>query len=359
MIWQNRLTQLLGIQYPIIQAPMLGVTSPEMVAAIANLGGLGSLPVGGLSPEKTLELIKKTKSLTDRPFAVNLFAHDIPVIDISAAEKMAAYLQRLSAEQHFDCVIPSVESLKFFSYTEQIQILLDEQIPIVSFTFGVLADEIIAQFKARGVVLIGTATCVKEAVFLEQKGIDAITAQGIEAGGHRGTFLTSANQLIPQVGSMSLIPQIVDHVAVPVLASGGIGDGRTIKAAFMLGAEAVQIGSAFIASMESLAISSYKDSLQNAQDTDSVLTRTFSGRWARGLSNPFIENMDAEIVRTGLSIPQYPIQNSLTTTLRSAAQKQNNAQMTNLWAGQSAASHAQMRSSAEIFNHLIQQVEQL
>ena len=357
MIWQNRLTQLLGIQYPIIQAPMLGVTSPEMVAAIANLGGLGSLPVGGLSPEKTLELIKKTKTLTNRPFAVNLFVHDIPEIDISAAEKMTTYLQRLSSEQHLDCASPSVESLKFHSYTEQIQVLLDEQIPIVSFTFGVLTDEIIAQFKARGVVLIGTATCVKEAVFLEQKGIDAITAQGIEAGGHRGTFLTSSNQPIPQVGSMSLIPQIVDHVAVPVLASGGIGDGRTIKAAFILGAEAVQIGSAFIASTESLAISAYKESLQGAQDTDSVLTRTFSGRWARGLDNQFMRKMSAEIERSGLAVPEYPIQNSLTTTLRGVAQKQNNAQFTNLWAGQSA-SQAQMKSSAFIFNDLIQQVEQ-
>jgi nitronate monooxygenase len=358
MIWQNRLTQLLGIQYPFIQAPMLGVTSPEMVASISNLGGLGSLPVGGLSPEKTLELIKKTKLLTDRPFAVNLFAHDIPAINISIAEEMAQFLKRLGSDHHLDFSNSQIDALKFHSYTEQIQILLDEQIPIVSFTFGVLTDEIIATFKARGVVLIGTATCVKEAEFLEKKGMDAITAQGIEAGGHRGTFLTSSDQSIPQIGSMSLIPQIADHVSIPVLASGGIYDGRTIKASLILGAEGVQIGSAFITSQESLAIAAYKASLQNALDTDSVLTRSFSGRWARGLKNQFMAEMDAEVGRSGMIIPDYPIQNSLTAVLRSEAQKKNNAQFTNLWAGQSA-SQVQVKSSGAIFNDLIQQTERL
>lgn len=358
MNWQNRLTQLLGIQYPIVQAPMLGVTSPEMVAAVSNLGGLGSLPVGGLSPEKTLELIKKTKLLTDRPFAVNLFAHDIPAIDIAYAEKMAGYLQRLGLDNHLEFAPTQIDALKFHSYTEQIQILLDEQIPIVSFTFGVLTDEIVTTFKARGVVLIGTATCVKEAEFLEQKGMDVITAQGIEAGGHRGTFLTSTDQPIPQIGSMSLIPQIVDHVSIPVLASGGIYDGRTIKASLILGAEGVQIGSAFIASQESVAIAAYKATLQNALDTDSVLTRSFSGRWARGLKNQFMVEMDAEVNRSGMTVPDYPIQNSLTAVFRSESQKQNNAQFTNLWAGQSA-SHAQTKSSGAIFSDLIEQTERL
>jgi nitronate monooxygenase len=358
MIWQNRLTQLLDIQYPIIQAPMLGVTSPEMVAAISNIGGLGSLPVGGLSPEKTLEQIKKTKLLTDRPFAVNLFAHDLPQINVSIASVMANYLERLGTDHDLQFDMPAIEALKFHSYREQIQILLDEKISIVSFTFGVLTDDVIAAFKALGVFLIGTATCVKEAVLLEQMGVDAITAQGIEAGGHRGTFLTAANHAIPQIGSMSLIPQIVDHVSVPVIASGGISDGRALKAALILGAQAVQIGTAFVASQESLAIQAYKESLQNAQDTDSLLTQSFSGRWARGLSNQFISSVEMEVAQTGLCIPEYPIQNSLTAALRAASQKQNNSQFTSLWAGQSAC-YAQQKSCATILSDLIFHAAQL
>ena len=283
-IYMN-LTQLLDIQYPIVQAPMLGITTPEMVAAVSNNGGLGSLPVGGLSPEKTLELIRKTKTLTDKPFSVNLFAHDIKPVDTAQATAMQEYLLKLGARYGLEFENPNPASFTFYSYKDLIDILITEDIKIVSFTFGILSSDTITKLKANSAVLIGTATSVKEAVLLEQAGIDAITAQGIEAGGHRGSF----TEPLPQVGLMALLPQMADAIKVPILASGAINDSRTMKAAFALGASGVQIGTAFITAHESLAIPSYKKRLQIATDTDSQLTNTFSGRWARGITNVFIK----------------------------------------------------------------------
>lgn len=350
MIWNNQLTGLLKVQYPVIQAPMLGVTSPEMVAAVSNAGGLGSLPVGGLSPEKTRELIQKVKQLTDKSFAVNLFAHSIPEYDNNEAEAMRFFLQQLKKEQAFSAEIPELESLKFYTYKEQIPVLIEENVPVVSFTFGIPDDASLVQLKQNGAMLIGTATCVDEAILLEQKGVDAITLQGIEAGGHRGSFL---NDTLPQVGLMALVPMTAKAVKVPLIASGAINSGATIKAAFALGAVGVQIGTAFISSTESVAIPAYKEALATAKDTASTLTRAFSGRWARGIHNAFMEQVE----HSGIMIPPYPVQNSLTAALRAEAQKQNKEQFTNLWAGQAASISVENKSSAEILMDLIKDTE--
>lgn len=352
MEWKNDLTALLKIDYPIVQAPMLGVTTPEMVAAIANEGGLGSLPVGGLSPEKTAALIRETKALTDKPFAVNLFTNNNVAPDIAQTDAMQDLLEKLCADYKVPFERQDVAAFRFYSYKEQIQVLLDEQIPVVSFTFGVLDPESTRVLKEKGFVLIGTATSVEEAVLLEQKEVDIITAQGIEAGGHRGTFLEDGP--MPQVGLMSLVPQIVNSVDIPVLAAGGINSGNTIQAAFLLGAKGVQVGTAFIASNESKAIAAYKAALTYAADTDTALTKAFSGRWARGIRNTLM----MAIEQSGLEIPAYPVQNFLTTTLRAAAQKTNNKEFTNLWAGQSAAS-AEALPSKDIFRKLVSETEAL
>jgi len=193
---------------------------------------------------------------------------------------------------------------------------------------------------------------VREAIFLENIGIDVITAQGIEAGGHRGTFLD--DEPLPQVGLFSLLPQIADNVKKPILAAGGIMDGRTFKAALILGAQGVQVGTAFVGSDESLAISSYKKALTESSDTDSVLTRAFSGRWARGMRNAFHD----EIQELNINYPPYPILNSLTAPIRIASQKYNNKELTTLWAGQSA-SLAKLKPSSEIFRAIIAETEQL
>lgn len=351
MKWENELTRTLKIKYPIVQAPMLGVTTPEMVAAISNHGGLGSLPVGGLAAVKTTELIQKTKALTTSPFAVNLFANPLPKNpDKIKFELMQDLLEQICRDNELSFERQSFDSLQFHSYTEQIDCLLSENIPVVSFTFGTLDPESISAFKEQGVILIGTATCLKEAKILDQIGIDIITAQGIEAGGHRGTFLEG--EPLSTIGLMSLIPQLVERISKPILAAGGINDGKTIKAALTLGAQGVQPGTAFIASDESGAIPAYKKYLQDAIDSDSVLTRSFSGRWARGLKNKFI----TAIEKSGLLIPEYPIQVSLTSKIRTAAQQQNNKEFTALWAGQSAFK-SEMKPIVEIFNKLITETE--
>ncbi len=344
----DSITENLQIQYPIVQAPMLGVTTPEMVAAIANEGGLGSLPVGGLSAEKTTELIRKTKQLTERPFAVNLFAHAVPEVDLAKATQMQDFLIGLGKRHGLEFPEVNMGTLSFYSYKTQIDILIAEQIPIVSFTFGIPDDESLQKLKASGAILIGTATCLEEALLLDQKGVDMITAQGIEAGGHRGTFLETIP--LPQVGVMALVPQIVNRIGKPVLASGAINDGKTIKAAFAMGASAVQIGTAFIATTESLAIPAYQQAVLNAKDTDSALTLTFSGRWARGLQNQFMSEVD----HSGLQPLPYPIQNSLTTPIRQKAQQQNKGDFTNLWSGQSAPK-IHLPDCAAILRELIRQ----
>lgn len=352
MNWQNIFTQATGISYPVIQAPMLGVTTPQMVAAISNAGGLGSLPVGGLSPARTRELIRETKKLTAKPFAVNLFTHALPEFNEQQAEEMQQFLIGLAARNNLQFTPEPLTSFKFYTYQDQIEILIEEHINIISFTFGILDDESITRLKSSGTLLIGTATSLKEARILDNIGIDMIVAQGIEAGGHRGSFIE--DEPLPQTGLMSLLIQITDHIQKPVIAAGGMCNGKSINAALKLGAVAVQPGTIFVASDESLAIPAYKLILQKTTDTDSVLTRAFSGRWARGIRNQMLEAID----NSGITILPYPYQNSLTTAFRAAAQKQNNADLINLWTGQCGYT-AQQKPSAEIFKWLIDDTERL
>jgi nitronate monooxygenase len=352
MIWTNDLTQLFKVKYPIIQAPMLGVTTPEMVAAVSNEGGLGSLPVGLQTPAKTLELIQKTKSLTTQPFAVNLFAHDLPEVNVSAISDLQNRIFAITQKYGLEYNLVEIEKTRHYSYRDQIEIIIAEQVPVVSFTFGIIDQESIRRFHDAGILLIGTATSVREAMHLENIGIDVITAQGIEAGGHRGTFLF--DEPLPQVGSMSLIPQVADQVQVPILAAGGIMDGRSIRAAMILGAQGVQVGSAFLRSDESLGIDVYKNAVGESADTDTVLTRTFSGRWARGIRNTFHN----EVEKLNLDYPAYPLLNDITVPIRTASQKNQNKEFTTLWAGQSAR-FAKAKSSAEIFRDLVNETESL
>lgn len=352
MNWTNDLTRLLNIEYPIVQAPMLGVTTPEMVAAVSNEGGLGSLPVGLQSPEKTLELIHKTRLFTNRPFAVNLFAHELPTVDIAAMEVLQNKLYSITNKYGLNYTPVAIEKIRHYSYREQVDIIIEEKVPIVSFTFGVIDTESVRRFHDAGILLIGTATSVREAKYLESCGIDLITAQGIEAGGHRGTFLL--DEPLPQIGLMSLIPQVTDQVKVPVLAAGGIMDGRSVHAAWILGAQGVQVGSAFLRSTESMGIDGYKQAVQASTDTDTVLTKAFSGRWARGIRNTFHD----EVEKLHIEYPPYPLLNDLTGPLRIASQKNHNPEFTTLWAGQSAGK-AKQKSSADIFRDLVEEITKL
>jgi nitronate monooxygenase len=345
----NTFTDLLQIKYPIIQAPMLGISTPQMAAAVSNEGGLGSLAVGGLSPEVTRTLIRKTRSLTNQRFAVNLFVHDVPSYNDSDLEPMRQFLIGLANKKGYHLTTSDLTNFILYTYRDQMDVLIEEKINIVSFTFGCPDPNAVKKFKENNCILIGTATCLQEALILQDQHIDMITAQGIEAGGHRGTFLD--NIPLPHVGLFSLLSQMNQNIKVPYIAAGGINSGGGIRAAMDLGAIAAQIGTAFIGTNESEAIPAYKQRLDRAVDTDSSLTRAFSGRWARGLRNQLMN----EIENANIAIPPYPLQNSLTGKFRKLAQQNNDAEYTNMWVGQSVGPQ-KFKLSKDVFMELVQQL---
>jgi nitronate monooxygenase len=342
----KNLKQVLGIKYPIMQGAMLGVSTPQLAAAVSNQGGLGSLAAGGLSAEETRQLIRETQKLTDRSFAVNVFA-TIPAMsdDTVVLLKMQAFLKKFCRRNRIP-YFKSPPPATFHSYREQTAVIISEDVDIVSFTFGVLDDNSITSLKDHGIRLIGTATCVEEAKLLEQKGVDVVVAQGIEAGWHRGSFL---GQDVPLIGGMSLIPLVTDAVKIPVLAAGGISDRRSYKAALILGASGVVAGSLFIPANESAVSELYKNSLQAIPETAPVLTKAFSGKWGRAIKNDFI----VEIEKSGLTIPTFCEQLGLTYPIRSFGATHQRADLLPMWAGQSAAK-AQRGDAAAIMMALLQ-----
>ncbi|AWG25953.1 NAD(P)H-dependent flavin oxidoreductase [Flavobacterium kingsejongi] len=345
---KTKLIEALKIKIPVVQGPMLGVTTPAMVAAVSNSGGLGSLPVGGLAPDKVEELIQATKRLTDQPFAVNVFAHEIPThTNPAILNAMQDFLAAFSLAHGLPYTVRDTSEFKFVGYQEQLDSILRNKVPVVSSTFGVLDQHSMSRLQEKKITVIGTATSVAEALVLEQSGVAIVTAQGIEAGGHRGSFLQQDR--LPQIGSMSLIPLISDAVQIPVLAAGGIATNRAMRAAFLLGAAGVQVGSLFIPAAESAASEIYKEAVMGAKDTDTVVTKALTGRWARGIRNVLLESIE----NAGLEIPDYVIHNFLTSGIRSFAAGAQRKEFLSLWAGQSS-SKAKRGTTAELFLELVQ-----
>jgi nitronate monooxygenase len=327
-VWyKNRVTALLGIDYPIIQAGMAGgSTTPQLVSAVSNAGGLGTLGAGYMTPEQIRTAIKEIRERSDRPFAVNLFVPE-PIRECTdEIQQMNKRLTPIRKELSIE-VLPQLTKYSE-SFEEQLAVIIEERVPVFSFTFGVPTNEKLQELKQNGILIMGTATTVQEAVLLEQKGVDLIVGQGSEAGGHRGTFLGSYKQSL--IGTIALIPQIVDAVKIPVIAAGGIMDGRGIAAALVLGAEGVQMGTAFLTCLESGAHETYKRALLEHTEDSTVITRAFSGKPARGIKNRFIEEVESQQTL----IPPYPVQNALTQDIRRAAAKQNRPEFMSLWAGQ-------------------------
>jgi nitronate monooxygenase len=329
----NNMTELLKIEYPIIQAPMAGgVTTSKLVAEVSNSGGLGMIGAGYMTPIKLREQIQEIKQLTSNPFGINLFVpNDFNVIEnqIKLSNQILHPIrQQLNLHQKDSLEIPNFSEI-FAIFMEQIKVVMEENVPICSFTFGIPPKEVIAELKQANILLIGTATTVREAAENEIAGIDLVVVQGSEAGGHRGNFIDGNEESL--VGLMSLIPQVVDNVNIPVISAGGIMDGRGLMASICLGAQGVQMGTAFLTCVESGAHQVYKEAILNAKEDQTVLTRSFSGKWSRGIKNKFI----LELQKHEEFLPDFPVQNTLTQEIRKFSAAHNNQEFMSLWSGQS------------------------
>jgi len=345
--------RLLKIHHPIIQAPLAGGgDTPALVAAVGNAGALGFIGAGYLSPEQIAEAGHAVRANTSRPFGINLFAPTpAPPADTSLEEalrRLAPYFSELGLPA------PAAPGKSLFGFEEQLSAALEIGASVFSFTFGIPAAGAIAEIKARGMFLMGTATTVQEAAELEKAGVDAVVIQGSEGGGHRGTF--RGDFQAGMIGTMALVPQVVDAVRVPVIASGGIMDGRGIAAALALGASAVQLGTAFLTCKESGVPEAYKQAITSAREDQTRITRAFSGRPARGIVNRFMTEMESN-KEEAEKIPPFPLQNALTRPLRSAAGKQGRAEFLSLWAGQGVRL-ARRQSASELITRLVQETEQ-
>lgn len=319
----------LGIDHPLLLAPMAGETAkPALTIAVSNAGALGAIGMAYMTPQAIRDNIRTIRAGTERPFHVNLFA---PTPWQADPDKIAAYRRELGmAHEALGLPVPDLPNSYQESFEAQFAAVLEEAPPVCSFTFGAPKPDQIAALKARNILVIGTATTVAEARLLEQLGVDAIAAQGSEAGGHRGSFLDSVDNSL--VGTMALVPQVVSAVKLPVIAAGGIADGRGVAAALCLGAAAVALGTSFLLAEETGLGAGYRALLQGEQAERTALTRAFSGRHARGIRNGFLDRLAG---RDDL-IPDFPVANAMSRAMRAAASKSGQTDFQSLWAGQAA-----------------------
>ncbi len=348
---RTRVAGTLGIRYPIIQGPLGGLSSQRLTAAVSNGGGLGSFGAHGLDPGQLKEVIAQLRSMTDKPFAINLW--------VSMEDDAARSSDRADFQRSLGTLAPLMGSLGTplppytpyspMSFQEQARVLIDARVPVFSFIFGIPPREMLAECRSRGIVTIGTATTPDEALALQEAEVDIIVASGFEAGGHRGSFLLAPEDSL--TGTFSLVPQAVDMVGAPVVAAGGIADARGIVAALALGAEGVQIGTAFLACEESGASPAHRRALLDGRGLHTALTRGFTGRLARGIRNRLLDAVDAPDAR----LLPYPLQRLLVRHLTSAAEQAGRPDLIPMWAGQSAAL-ARHTSAAELLNDLVTSV---
>jgi len=329
---EDRLTAKLGIDYPVIQGPLGGLSSQKLTAAVSNFGGLGSFGAHGLTPEAIKEAIAEIRSLTSKPFAMNLW---VSMEDEGArtSDENAFNRSLVSLTTHLAALGAPHPTFKPYSparFEDQARILLDAKVPVFSFIFGIPPREILEECRAKSIVTIGTATTPEEGAVLQEAGVDAIVASGFEAGGHRGSFLRAAEDSL--TGTLSLVPQIVDNVDVPVIAAGGIGDARGVVAVLALGAEGVQVGTVFLACEESGASLLHRQALRGKKAGHTALTKGFTGRLARGIHNRLLQELNQE----GTAVLPYPLQRSLVRNLAIPAEAAGRSDLLPLWAGQSA-----------------------
>jgi len=348
---ENRLTDRLNLSFPIIQAPMAGASTPAMAAAVSRAGGLGSLGVALQSPDKTREDCQAIHAQTNGTYNINFFVHKEPELDAARGEAMRAQLAPYYEELGLGDVPEAKVSSEPFN-EEHLAAVLDMMPPVVSFHFGLPRADLFKAVKDAGIFTISSATNVREAEILEAGGIDAIVAQGFEAGGHRGTFAEPYED--GWVGTMALVPQIVDAVSVPVIAAGGIMDGRGIAAALALGAAAAQLGTAFLSTPESGIPDVHRELLLTAGDDETRLTHAFSGRPARGIENRYMK----ETAGGEAEFPDFPILNTLTGPLRKGSGQAGNSDFVSLWAGQGLRMSRAM-PAAELLDKLAAETDEV
>ncbi len=331
--WPNSdLLQRLGLQVPIALSPMLGAGGVDLAVAVSRAGGLGSLPCASLSAAQVVAQAKAFRAVTSGPLNLNFFCHaDQPARPSELAAWRSAlqpFYQELDTAPDSSRAAPARQP-----FSEAMCVAVEGLRPeVVSFHFGLPASGLLQRVKATGALVCSTATTVQEALWLEAAGCDVIIAQGLEAGGHRGTFLDVNPHT--QMGVLALVPQVVDRVRLPVVAAGGIADGRALVAALALGASAVQIGTAYLLTPESMISGVYRDALKHADNVSTVLTNVFSGRLARGLNNRLIETLGP----VSAIVPEFPHAADALAPLKAAAEDLARNDFTALWAGQAAAS---------------------
>ena len=312
-----------NIYKPIIQAPMAGVTSPSFVAACCEAGVLGFIGAGYLNGEETQAFIQDVKKLTNKAFGVNLFVQEEPMIDIQVLYEARMALQPIYDELGIES-IPTVVSKELFE--GQIQAIIDENVSVVSFTFGLPSEDVLERLKEKGIFLIGTATTVEEARAVEAAGLDAVVLQGSEAGGHRGSF-QEPMELIP---IRDLIKQVVGTIQIPTIAAGGIMTRQHIDEMLALGVEAVQVGTALLTADECSVSEYHKEAILNSKEVGTCLTRAFTGKPARGLKNTFTQQLEHAVVAP------YPVQHHLTTKIRQVSAKNGRPEYLSLWMGENS-----------------------
>jgi nitronate monooxygenase len=320
-------TARFGLRHPIVLAPMAGGPStPALCAAVSEAGGLGSYGAAYLAPAKLREEIRAIRALTRKPFVVNLQIDD----GVSATPHQIDAAQKALAPFRAELGLsPPSPPPPHGPWRALFDVILEERAPIFGFCYGVPPPDVLDACRRGGIATIGTATCVAEARALDEAGVELISAQGAEAGGHRGVFDRDADP--PLIGTLALVPQVVDAVRAPVVAAGGIMDGRGIAASLALGASAACLGTAFLRCPEAGTSAPYRAALAAATDGSTTITRAFSGRAARGIANRFTRALG-----NGPWAP-YPVQNSLTRDIRVAAAKAGNPELLSLWAGQGVA----------------------
>lgn len=352
MFFRTALTERFELSVPVIQAPMAGGgDTPELVAAVSNAGGLGFIGAAYLTPEQIIERGRAVRALTSRPFGINLFAP----LPVESANTRSVTLAIEAIKRYYDELglpTPQAPSSPRSTFDEQVAACLESGASAFSVAFGLIPSKTIAELKRHNLFSMGTATTVDEARLHAESGVDGVIAQGGEAGGHRSTFAVPFESGL--VGTIALVPQVVDAVSIPVVASGGIMDGRGIAAALALGASCAQMGTAFLLCEEAGVPQAYKDAIIAATEDQTFITRAFSGRPARGIANRVLRDFE----QNPEAILPFPLQNALTRPMRSEAAKQNRSEYLSLWAGQGIRMARKM-SAAELVARLGSELDEI